>query len=815
VGILLSGHRLEIVNTGTISGSADAIVMTTEDMFGVAQLANSGTINGDVVGGDGTDTVTNTGIMRGDVRLGFGNDVFESRSGLFAGSLDLGHGDDIAQCGLGSQTIEGGAGDDSIDGGAGIDTVVFDDFRLAARVDLRITGAQNTGYGVDTLVNIENVVTGGASDRVIGTAGDNVIATNDGNDTLEGGLGNDVLNGGADNDTAVFTGSVGATVDLTKSGRQSTGYGSDTLIGIESLVGTARNDRFTGNALSNTLTGGLGDDVLNGGAGIDAAAFVGSTGVAVDLNRSLQVTSNGRDTLISIEDLIGTSGGDRFTGNAVANRFLGGAGNDSLLGGSGNDVLQGGAGNDRLEGGAGTDTADYSDVKTAINVNLALGKATGHGTDVLASIENVIGGAGADRLTGGSGANRLTGGAGNDVLQGGGGNDVLEGDVGGAANGVDTADYSYVRTGLTIFLADNVVRVSEQDVDTLISIEAVIGGSAGDRIEGTESFNRLDGGAGNDTLVAFGGQDTLIGGLGDDRLDGGDLADTVDFASANASVAVDLATGIATGQGRDTLVAIENATGGRFDDRLTGNAQANTLRGGSGQDILTGADGSDRLEGDAGNDLLRGDGGIDVLIGGAGDDRLEGGEGFDYADFSTATVGVTVDLGKQGLAQNTGDGLDIIIDMEGLTGGRGNDTLTGSAAFNEIYGEDGNDVLIGKGSADHLHGRGGADIYRYLSVQDSGLTDETRDTIFDFVRGADRIDLSAIDANTASAGVNDAFYSVFSFDAFPTEWSAGQLFLDTRTNILYGNVDGDADAEFSIRIMGSALSSIQLSDFIV
>ena len=60
------------------------------------------------------------------------------------------------------------------------------------------------------------------------------------------------------------------------------GAGSDTLISIENLTGSAFNDTLTGDASDNvisgragndTLNGGGGDDTLDGGAGTDTASY--------------------------------------------------------------------------------------------------------------------------------------------------------------------------------------------------------------------------------------------------------------------------------------------------------------------------------------------------------------------------------------------------------------------------------------------------------------------------------------------------------------------------------------------------------------
>jgi Ca2+-binding RTX toxin-like protein len=79
--------------------------------------------------------------------------------------------------------------------------------------------------------------------------------------------------------------------------------------------------------------------------------------------------------------------------------------------------------------------------------------------------------------------------------------------------------------------------------------------------------------------------------------------------------------------------------------------------------------------GDAGNDTL--DGGVD-------NDTLDGGEGFDFADYSSATGGVTVDLLTQqdsGAASGAA-GNDILVNIEGIIGSNFNDTLEGENGNN-------------------------------------------------------------------------------------------------------------------------------------
>ncbi len=195
-------------------------------------------------------------------------------------------GNDTLLGGSGNDKLTGGLGNDLINGGSGNDTARFTG-SAAASVNLSHSGAQKTGYGTDTLLRIENILSGAGNDRLTGSSTANRLSAGDGNDKLfgrggsdtllgksgndklTGGLGNDLINGGSGNDTARFTGSAAAKVDLSHSGAQKTGYGTDTLVRIENLVSGAGNDRLTGNSSANRLSAGSGDDTLLGGSGHD------------------------------------------------------------------------------------------------------------------------------------------------------------------------------------------------------------------------------------------------------------------------------------------------------------------------------------------------------------------------------------------------------------------------------------------------------------------------------------------------------------------------------------------------------------------
>jgi uncharacterized repeat protein (TIGR01451 family) len=179
--------------------------------------------------------------------------------------------------------------------------------------------ANNTAETVTSVPDATCTIFGTAgNDRLTGTSGDDIIcglAGNDtlsglagsdtlyggsGNDTLSGGLGNDQLRGGQGSDAATYRSATrGVAVNLTRG--TAFGQGTDSLGGVERLVGSRYRDVLRGSARANVLSGAGGSDRLYGRAG--------------------------RDTL------------------------RGGFGNDYLAGGTGRDKLYGGGGRDRCLSG--------------------------------------------------------------------------------------------------------------------------------------------------------------------------------------------------------------------------------------------------------------------------------------------------------------------------------------------------------------------------------------------------------------------------------------------------------------------------------
>ena len=329
---------------------------------------------------------------------------------------------------------------------------------------------------------------------------------------------------------------------------------------------------------------------------------------------------------------------------------------NSIIGVGGRDTITAQGGNDTVFGGAGDDTIRGQDQNDTLN-----------GDD-----EN-------DTLFGNNDIDTLNGGAGTDTLIGG-----LNGDALNGGGGSDTASYqeaiSVGGNGVTVFLTAPNFNSNEASGDSYNSIENLTGSDFNDFLRGDDNGNRLTGRDGIDSLFGIGGNDVLLGDDGNDSLDGGNQND--------------------------------NLSGGAGDDRLFGQANNDTLNGGNQNDTLNGADGIDTLNGGNNDNSLRG---------GLLADTLDGSNGIDRADFTDKTGDIVLTLNGATTATATigGAAEDTVRNIENVSGGTGNDTLTGDSLANSLSGgAAGADILTGRGGADVLAGNGGDDEFRYLAASD-------------------------------------------------------------------------------------------------
>jgi subtilisin-like proprotein convertase family protein/Ca2+-binding RTX toxin-like protein len=432
---------------------------------------------------------------------------------------------------------------------AGTDTINAAAVTSASTINLETRTATIAGTALTIAAGtlIEHAIGGDGADALTGNAaantlwggrGHDTLLGRNGDDTLDGGAGDDRLDGGAGLDAASYSDALSrVVVNLALTGAQNTlGAGLDTLVSIESLIGSRFNDVLTGNAGTNAIAAGAGLDLVHGSAGSDTLRGGAGTdtidyrqlGVPITI-LSLAVANKGAlgsDFLDEFENATGTQFGDRLEGNQH---------NNVLSGLGGDDVLEGGLGIDRLDGGEGIDLASYASAFGGVTVYLNASSSTGSaGVDYFVSIEGFIGSAHNDTLVGNTGANLLRGGDGDDRLFGLGGDDFLRGgqgyDLFYGSTGTDTADYADATVTVRAVLGTGgTVDTINFGRDWYFDIENLAGGAAKDFLTGDANANRIDGNGGDDVIAGAGGADTLLGGLGNDQLTGGLGADIMDL----------------------------------------------------------------------------------------------------------------------------------------------------------------------------------------------------------------------------------------------------------------------------------------------
>ena len=253
-----------------------------------------------------------------------------------------------------------------------------------------------------------------------------------------------------------------------------------------------------------------------------------------------------------------------------------------------------------------------------------------------------------------------------------------------------------------------------------------------------------------------------------------------------------------------TTAVLSELVGTAAANAISGTAFNDTIRGLAGNDTLTGLDGDDLLDGGTGSDRMTGGNGNDIYIVDVSTDTVTEGAngGFDTVrtTLSSFTVGINIEqIEYIGTNAFTGTGStrdDVIV------GGVAADILRGLAGNDQLRGGAGNDQLTGGGGADRLEGGAGADLFIYTASTDSGPASAARDVILDFVRGEDRIDLSAIDANILTTG-NGAF--AWRGTAAITGLGQVNMTYDAAANhtLLQANVSGTIAPELTIALVGN------------
>ena len=614
----------------------------------------------DLFGDNGANVITSSG----------GRDWIDGRGG--DDSIEGGAGRDLLIGGSGVDTVRGGDGSDKLvagghavlgrgeyyDGGDGTDTLIYSndysEYDIEPRDFVQIASQEPTGQ-----VRID---AGTGKIERLSADGARVLAT-DKAENIEVFIGSD------QNDT-IYGAQARSGEQLTIDG----GGGDDILY--------SRGARWTNGGKGDDMMFVVGGGSFDGGDGIDtldtrmedARWFIRLTGAIGTTIQAFKVDES--------ETFTDESGNAKpldstrlFSGNLMSTEivYLGKYDDEVRLEGDENMTFYGGDGNDRLIRSNSTDGTGY-------------GYMHGQAGDDYLELRTsgaLYGGIGDDELfvqaSGGDNGHTVVGGDGDDLIRisriGTSRTDAeVDGGAGYDAVVVNQVDYSSesnertelnLRTGVFQSFSTNRFGESVRDINALVSnVEEVVGAEVKDLITGRDADERLLGRGGNDTIEGRGGRDEIFGGdgndllqgglgndllhggPGNDTLDGGDGRDTASYSNAFltgafgevsagdfGTVQADLMTGVAThANGTDRLINVENVTGGKSGDRLSGDDQSNALSGGDGDDTLIGRGGDDVLVLGVGNDSAEGGDGDDTFILDRGDATIRGGAGYDTLD---------------------------------------------------------------------------------------------------------------------------------------------------------------------------------------
>ena len=394
---------------------------------------------------------------------------------------------------------------------------------------------------------------------------------------------------------------------------------------------------------------------------------VGATGAfdnTVDLSGVTAAAFTQLSAAAQTVAISGGAGADTLTGSELGDLIRGGPGNDVMSGGPG--VIDAftwvpGDGSDTIQGGAGSDVLAFVGAAAAEVFTVT---ADGAGFDLTRDVGSIV----------------------MDVE----GVETLEVSTLGGSNSVTLLDLTGVADLVSILLSmgdvDDVVNASAQ-ANPAVQLE-VFASTGNDTLIGGAGPDSFHGDEGNDSLSGLGGVDALDGGDGDDSLNGGP-GNEVQLGGAGNDTFVwnpgDGSDGLVGGPGTDTML-FNGAAGNEVFAVSALGAGFRFIRdlGSIVMDAIQVE--SIRLNALGGNDSAT----VDDLTGVASLDTITFflGEGDDTASASAQANGAIAFL---------------------VSGGNGNDTLTGSPNADVIGGGEGNDTIVGLAGVDLMDGGGGDD----------------------------------------------------------------------------------------------------------
>jgi len=756
--------------------------------------AGNDTLNGDsgvdfIHGGDGNDVID--GGSENDMLYGeLGNDILRGGIGL---DLMFGaEGNDTMYGGQDADAMNGGGGDDLMYGGDGIIVLGVLDPEPAIAV-AAIDDVMHGSDGNDTMYG------GGGWDKMLGESGHDVLVPGTGGAALGG---RDNMNGGYGDDiyivesAALFNFEDFADTGLTQ--LQLVNKGPSFRVGNGLAIDEVR---FTEAVADNIVIGAVNNlGVAQVFSGIERLVI--GTGLLTAADRTGLAAINIDASLANV----GLNLGLEILGNAGANILIGTGFDDTIDGGIGADTMEGTLGNDTyivdnvadviIElGGGGTDSVI---VDAAVNYTLAadlenltlrnVGALQGTGNNL---DNTIIGNASANTLLGLLGNDSLNGGAGNDTMNGGEGFDTMTGGAGAdrfvfGSNIAEIGNNPLFRETITDFLTGtDKLDFSAPGYSYLRYIGAAAFSAANQlRFDAGVLYGNVDANLAADFQIGMPGVATLA--PGDFILAPITLSLSGPVAAINEGNA---GTTTHTFTASLSTASVSNTT---FTYAVTGN----------GVNPANAADFSNGVLPTGTGTILAGQTSttINVLV--QGDTTFEQNETFQLALTNPVSANATFVLGAVAATSTilnddvvAGQVINGTAGNDVLNGGAGNDTINGAGGNDVINGGAGDDFITGGNGSDNLTGGLGNDRFIYLSTAESPVGN-TRDTITDFNTLLEKIDVAAIDANTALVG--DQAFTFIGAAAFS---ALGQI--RYAGGIVQFNNTGNNNADMEIALTGN------------
>ena len=649
---------------------------------------------------------------------------------------------------------------------AGLTTLTYANATQGVTVNLLSETA--TGYGFQTLSNIEVVIGSKFNDDLIGNL--NTVALEGGaggQDTFDGGGAGTAVapesivgsNSGAN--TLTFANAPGGvSVNLTV-GFATGAYGVETISGIQNVIGSGYSDFLVGSNSTRTLEGGLGgndtfdgagggtvaapESIIGSATGINVVTYANSpTGVTVNLQAGTE-TGYGIQSLTAIQEVVGSAYADSLKGARTTLSLFGGSGGADTFDG-------GGAGTkDKPESISGSlggpNTLTFAaDTIGSLKADLTngfvdAGGASGYGYETVSNIQRLIGSAqGNDYLIGGQGVQYMAAGAST-------ASDTFESGGGGTSSAPETIVGASAAISTLTFANDKFGAISANLVSGLIdaggvyaygfvhaqNIQRLIGtAQGGDTLRGGPGVIYIAAGSdtASDTFDGGGGgsifqQETIVGSTGG--------TNTLTFAADTAvsgGVNVNLQSGVVSGAYGDEYVSnIHHLIGSAFGaDVLIGDNSGDTIEAGGGNTLIVSGSGNNTLKGGIGADTISALLGNNLIDGGGGNTSIISGTGNNTLTFVNAKGGVNVNL------------------LTGVATGYGTETLQGS--FQKLIGSTHDDYLTG--STATLAIQSGGSLSNDTFDGGGGGTLVTPQTIVGSANGVNTLTL----ANAPSGGVS-------------------------------------------------------------